>query len=186
MAPDPDDRGIELERYRGYLTLFARLHLDPRCRSMNDPSDVVQQTMLKAHQHWDQCRAETEAQRKAWLRAILARQLADVARRAGHGVQVDHDALTRSLDESALQLEGWVQAPTATPCQAAIGHERSQLVVEALALLPDDQLRAIELHHLQGLTVPEICEQMGRSPAAVAGLLRRGLKALRQRLPDDP
>ena len=84
------------------------------------------------------------------------------------------------------QLEGWVQASTPTPSQVAIGHERSQIVIEALATLPEDQLMAIKLHHLQGLTVPEICKQMGRSHAAVAGLLRRGLKALRQRLPDDP
>jgi RNA polymerase sigma-70 factor (ECF subfamily) len=59
-------------------------------------------------------------------------------------------------------------------------------LAEAISELPDDQQTAIELHHLRGLTVPEVCERMKRSPAAVAGLLRRGLKALRARLHDEP
>jgi DNA-directed RNA polymerase specialized sigma24 family protein len=38
------------------------------------------------------------------------------------------------------------------------------------------------MHHLQGLPVPEVAEHLQRSEAAVAGLLRRGLKKLRQLL----
>jgi RNA polymerase sigma-70 factor (ECF subfamily) len=38
------------------------------------------------------------------------------------------------------------------------------------------------MHHLQGLPVPEVAEYLQRSEAAVAGLLRRGLKKLRQLL----
>jgi DNA-directed RNA polymerase specialized sigma24 family protein len=38
------------------------------------------------------------------------------------------------------------------------------------------------LRHLFGRSVGEIGQQMGRSEPAVAGLLRRGLKALREGL----
>jgi DNA-directed RNA polymerase specialized sigma24 family protein len=41
------------------------------------------------------------------------------------------------------------------------------------------------MRHLQDRSVTEVGQLMGRSPAAVAGLLRRGLKALRE-LMDDP
>jgi hypothetical protein len=40
----------------------------------------------------------------------------------------------------------------------------------------------IELRHLRGHTVPEVAAQVGKTRAAVAGLLRRGLIGLRERL----
>ena len=46
-----------------------------------DPSDVVQQTLLKAHQNWDQFRGSNDAELAAWLRSILARHVSDVARK---------------------------------------------------------------------------------------------------------
>jgi RNA polymerase sigma-70 factor (ECF subfamily) len=55
-------------------------------------------------------------------------------------------------------------------------------MIEALAALPENQRRAIELHHLEGLPLAEIAQQLGTTKAAVAGLLHRGLKALRARL----
>jgi RNA polymerase sigma-70 factor (ECF subfamily) len=53
-------------------------------------------------------------------------------------------------------------------------------LAEALVQLSDDQRLAVELKHLQGWSVADICKHTGRSEAAVAGLLRRGLKRLRE------
>jgi len=55
----------------------------------------------------------------------------------------------------------------------------------ALKTLPEAQRRAIELHHLQGMSLVEVAEQLGSTKPAVAGLLHRGLKKLRELL-DDP
>ena len=52
-----------------------------------DPSDVVQETLLKAHQGLDQFRGDTDAEMAAWLRAILTNTLADWLRRFQAGAR---------------------------------------------------------------------------------------------------
>ena len=84
-----------LARYRVYLRLLARLQLDPRLRAKLDPSDVVQQTLLKAYEKQDQFRGQTEAELAAWLRAILANTLTDAVRRGQA-----REGLQRSLETS--------------------------------------------------------------------------------------
>ena len=68
-----------LERYRAYLHLLARLQLDPRLQSKLDASDVVQQTLVKAHNGRGQFRGQTDAELAGWLRRILANTLTDAA-----------------------------------------------------------------------------------------------------------
>src|SRR3954453_23133238 len=69
----------DIERFRAYLALLARLQVDPALRDKGDLSGVVQQTLLEAieEQRKPSPRLRNEAQTAAWLRSILCHNLAD-------------------------------------------------------------------------------------------------------------
>ena len=69
-----------IERYRQYLVMLADRQLDSRLRGKLDASDVVQQTLLEAHQNQEQFRGTYEGELVAWLRKILAHNLLVLAR----------------------------------------------------------------------------------------------------------
>src|SRR5438552_4456479 len=83
MQHESAAQGRDLERFREYLSLLARLQLDPRLQGKVDLSGVVQQTLLEAHQAWERLRQMDEAQQAAWLRRALANNLTDEVRKLG-------------------------------------------------------------------------------------------------------
>jgi RNA polymerase sigma-70 factor (ECF subfamily) len=170
-----------LERFRAYLRLLARMHLDPRLQSKLDPSDVVQQTLLQAHQARHDFRGGSEAELAAWLRQILARNLAHAVRDLGRAKRdIGRErSLEAALDASSARLEAWLAAEQSSPSQKAQHNEQVARLAEAMEELPDAQREALVLHYWQGQSLAEIGQQLGRTPAAVAGLLHRGLEQLR-------
>jgi RNA polymerase sigma-70 factor (ECF subfamily) len=183
MSREGDESGPALERYRPYLLLLARMRLDPRLRGKLDASDVVQQTLLEAHQARGQFRG-TDGQEAAWLRQILARNLANAVRdllRDKRDVRREQ-SLEAAIEESSRRLEGWLAAEQSSPSERAARHEQGVRLAAALAELPEAQREALTLHHLEGRPLEEIAYLVGRSREAVAGLIKRGLRQLRERL----
>ncbi len=181
-ANEPDRWPVE--RYREYLRVLARLQVGPGLQAKVDPSDLVQQTLLRAHEKRDQFRGRTEAEFTAWLRQILADQLAKALRRYATGAR--DVGLERSLEDAlgapSAWLEAWLAVETDSPSERADRNEQLLNLARALEQLPDDQRRAVELHYLKGCTLAEVGEELGRGRRAAAGLLFRGLKKLRQLL----
>jgi RNA polymerase sigma-70 factor (ECF subfamily) len=145
---------------------------------------VVQESFLRAHRQRDQFRGTTDAEKAAWLRCILAGALADALR----GIYADkrdaarEQSLQAALDQSSRRLEAFLAADVPSPSENAARNEQAIRLATALVQLPDAQREAVELRHCQGWSLDNISRHMDRTPAAVAGLLKRGLKQLRELL----
>lgn len=188
MVHPNEEWAQRLEQYREYLRLLARLQLAPHLRAKLDPSDVIQETMLDAYKKIEQFQGQQSAQFAAWLRTILARNLAMGVRkfaRPGRDVQKEK-SLQAGIDHSSACLENWLGDKQPSPPQMAERNERVLHLAEALAKLPADQRLAIEMKHLDGLSVSEISRQMSRSETSVTGLLRRGVQKMRELLDNCP
>ncbi len=180
MSHSHSDQDQTLERFRPYLSLLARTHLNPRQRAKLDSSDIVQQTLMDAFAKQDQFRGSSDAELAGWLRQILKNHLADAVRnqqRDKRDVRRER-SLDAEIDQSFSRTNSWLADVQSSPSQRAVKQEEVLRLSEVIAELPEAQREAIVLHHLQELSLAEVAKEMGKTEAAVAGLLFRGLKSL--------
>lgn len=174
----------DLEQYRNYLKLLAELQLNPRLRVKEGASDIVQQTMLDAHRDLAGFRGKTDLELRAWLKMILTHNLLTVARRyATHKRATGREiALQDQVEKSSANLHLQLVADQTSPSMKVMKQERSEQLASALLRLLDDERTAVVLKHYHNWSVADIAQHLGRTQEAVAGLLRRGLKKLREHL----
>jgi RNA polymerase sigma-70 factor (ECF subfamily) len=174
-----------LTRYREYLLLLARVQIDPRLRVKVDPEEVVRAALLRAGEALDQFHGDTEQERMAWLRGILANALAEAIRADERAERKADASPEATLEESSHRIIRWLAEGPLSSRELAARDSQLLALAAALAKLPEDQRSVLELKHLRGYPLAEICRQTGRSKATVVGLLFRGMKKLRDSL-DDP
>jgi RNA polymerase sigma-70 factor (ECF subfamily) len=178
--------GRLLEQHRESLNRLAERQLQGRLAVRAGASDVVQQTFLEAHRCFGQFAGQGDAELLSWLRTILQHNIAGIIR--------DHALLQKrsvrreqSLADShggAASTPPEPAAKQSTPSQRAMRSEDADRLERGLAALPEDQREAVRLRHLEGWPLDRIAEHMGRSAAATAGLIKRGMQALRKQLGD--
>lgn len=172
--------GLLLDRYRPYLRLLAQRGLGTDVQSRVDPSDVVQRAFLDAHRDWEGFRGQAEPELVAWLRRILENNVSETV---GEHVRAQKRSTRKekSLTESgAGALASHLAADQSSPSQRAMRSEAAVFLAQAVDTLPEDQREAIRLRYMEGWTLTQIADHFDRSQVAVAGLLKRGLRGLRE------
>lgn len=181
MSESADVR-LQIEHFRDYLRLLAQLQIPAKLKSKLDASDLVQMTLLKAHEADADFRGQSAGERAAWLRRILARTIANALR--DYCRDKRDIALERSLDDalrtSSARLEAWLADSGDSPSALSQRNEQVVELAGALARLPELQRQALLMHYCEGLPLAAIGEALGRTRPAVASLLRRGLRQLRE------
>jgi RNA polymerase sigma-70 factor (ECF subfamily) len=182
--------GTLLELYRHYLDLLAQAQLG-RLRGVANPSDLVQQTFLEAYRDFAHFQGTTEAQWRAWLRRILAHNLATLVEK--HVKAQKRDVRRQvSLDQKCAATEGSVApaqavlvSPLSSPSASAQRHEASAVLASRLAQLAVPYREVLRLRNLEGLPFEEVARRMGRTSGAVRVLWMRALDRLRLLLKEE-
>ncbi len=183
---DQDSLGELLAVYRGYLLGIAVAKFDPRVRARCNPSDIVQETLLEAYRDFHLFRGGLEREFVAWLRRILANNL---ARAVEVHVLTDKRDLRREcqLDQpegtSGSRIEArerWFTDQTLSPSSACQQQEQLMTVLERMSQLPSHYRDVLILRHIEELSFEDVGLRLGKSAGAVRMIWLRALESLRQ------
>lgn len=174
-----------LQKCRAYVSIVARAQIEGWMRTKFDASDLVQQTLLEAHQGFENFQGQTEAEWLGWLRGILKHNTLDFARRyqgaAKRDVKREFSLNQGAASASVSSPRNWeLKDQTETPSRILLNREQEILMAEAIAQLPADYQEVIMLRNLQRLPFKEVAERMDRSPGAVQMLWLRALNQLQE------
>lgn len=147
-----------------------RLKIGSSMREKLDPEDVLQEVQLRALQSISRFQWQGEGSLEAWLEGIAANLIL-------HTVKTHRRRREFQIDREPC-------APDATPSRVQRRDERFERLKKSVDALPPDYRAAVRLSRIDGLSIHEISERMGRSPSAVKNLLFKAMKMLRESFGD--
>ena len=166
------------------LSHFAALerHIEPRIpaemRCQVSVEDVLQEVLAQAFRDVKQFQSREGASFLGWLKTIADHRLADWLRAFGRKKRGgDHHRLSAmdfAKSSTIASLIDIVGFDIRRPDHSAQRHEAEMAIRVALASLPEDQRDVLSARYLEGEEVDDIARKLGRTPAAVRGLIKRG------------
>jgi len=164
IAAQAGDRAA-YEKLLVELAPYARHRAARSVRDRSAQEDVVQNVLISLHRARHTYRPERPF--TAWFHAIVRNALIDWIR-----------AETRRARRE-VSLEADPAFEPATQPEDPRGEPLSPEMAQALAALPATQRAAVELIHVEGLSVDAAAALVGVSPSALKVRAHRGYKALR-------
>lgn len=173
----PEDLEQLLEGCRRYISLVSVALLDRRLQSKIGASDVVQDTMLEAHDCFDRFEGNTEEELFAWLTTILKRRWAK-SRDQFYGTAKRDVGREYPLEGFRSHASEVLVENDATPSAAVIARDEEQLIRRSMARLPEEYRRVLVLRNWERKSFGDIGKEMQRSPEAVRKLWGRAVEKL--------
>lgn len=174
-------------RFRPGLRKQAQARLGPALRQRVDASDIVQQTLLQAHRGLPEFQGHTIEELGAWLQSILLRNIGAAVRQNALAQRraVGRERSLEDRDGAGATVGERLVSPLTSPTgRLQRGQTAAQLLL-ALSHLPPDQREAVRLRHVEGRSLEEIASQLGKTRAAAASLIKRGMESLRRIFPGE-
>jgi RNA polymerase sigma-70 factor (ECF subfamily) len=164
--------------------MLARLASSQRLQAKFDDSDLVQETLVRVQRDLPKFQGATEAELAAWLRRIMAnvgKQQVQYYSRQRRDASLEQQ-IEEDFTRSSVMVGDVVIASDTSPSRQLMKRERAVVLSQALANLPADYREALIFNRLQGHSVAQTAERMGRSVDSVRKLLSRGLLQLKREL----
>jgi len=178
----------DLDAYRGYLLVLASGQIPQSIQARLDASDIVQDTLLEAHRKREQFEGGNDPRQLAgWLRELLSFNLIDAIRTQQRGRRDvrREQGMRISIDESAMGLEHLLVSDETSPSMRADRNAQVLRIANAIETLPEHQRAAILMRYCHQRTLEEVSLKLEKSKSAVAGLLKRGIATLREKLTEN-
>jgi RNA polymerase sigma-70 factor (ECF subfamily) len=177
---DPAAADELLASQRERLRRMIAARLDTRLLPRVDPSDIVQETMLKASRKLPEFLQQRPLPFFCWLRRLALDQLVDLYRR--HVIAQRRSLLREEHlplpDESALQLAQRLFSPDPNPSTQSIRSEQGAQLSTALGELEAADREILIMRYVEQLTTAEMAAILGTSERTVQLRHRRGLERL--------
>jgi RNA polymerase sigma-70 factor (ECF subfamily) len=171
------------------LRRLIAVRLPRRLAARLDPSDLVQDVLIKAHHQLDDFLRERPLPFYAWLRQIAAQRLIDIHRRH---ILAQRRSVLREVpirpalpDESVAELADLIVSSHSTPSKQLIREELRARVRKALLELGERDREVLVMRHLEEMAMAEIAAVLGVSEGAVKVRHLRALKRLHGALQGD-
>jgi RNA polymerase sigma-70 factor (ECF subfamily) len=153
--------------------VFARLFLDTGHTQRAE--DLLQETLLLAFRSLR--KLENPAQFRPWLLTIAHNVVIDAARRDSR--------LKRNAGTNGKSELHTVPCSGLSPEDAAQREELRGAVLSVLRSMPEEYRLPLTMRYITGADYDTIGEQLGLTNGSLRGLLHRGLKMLKDRLPPE-
>jgi len=176
-AGTPKELEQLLDGCRRYISLVSVALLDRKLQSKVGASDLVQETLVEAHDHFDRFEGDTEEELFAWLTTILKRRWSK-SRDHYYGTAKRNVGRELPLDGFQSHASDALIEDDATPSAAAIAHDEEQWVRRGIAQLPDEYRRVLLLRNWERKSFVAIGEKMQRSTEASRKLWSRAVEKL--------
>ena len=175
----------DLEQYRRYLRFLARTHLAERYQNRIDPSDIVQQTLLRAYEKREQYRGTSRDEKLGWLRKILVRTIQRAVRNLHaqcRDIKRELPIRQHDVEQSSMRLSGFLVSPAPEPSKLVSQQETVVAIADAIESLTDMQRQVILLKYWHHCTFNDIAARLQISVPAAAGIYYRAKKKLKSLL----
>jgi RNA polymerase sigma-70 factor (ECF subfamily) len=167
------------EQYMDTLTRFAERRMSPVVRRRVSAADVVQEAQIVAMRRIRDFEDRGDDAFRRWLLRIVRLKTSEAVRR--HVGVARRDA-RRELTRGRRTDTGQHRGANATPSQVAIGHELREKLDGALMELPPHYRDVFRMARLEGMTLAEIAERIGKSREAVKKMYARAIRRLHEAL----
>lgn len=175
-----DAIGDILMLYRPLLLKMANQELDAKLRIKEAASDLVQKTLLEAHQNFAKFKSCEPEEFLAWLRQLLRDNMADAARRYRRAKKRQISRERPLASDHVRELIGRLSMRREPgPQSDAIRREDRQRIVDAFEKLDREYRQVLIWRFRDGLEFAEIGAKIDRSPDAARMLCNRALKQLK-------